>query len=301
MDHPFSGVFPVFQTPFDQQEEIDYPTFDREVEWLLDQGANGIVMGMVSEVLRLSCEERMQLAERCCQRVGDRGKVIISVGAESSHTAATFARHAESAGADALMAIPPVATASTEMDLLDYFCRLVESVQIPVIVQDASGYVGQSMSLRFQVALLEQFGVERIWFKPEAPPIGSRLTKLRDETLGQAIVFEGTGGAGLIDSFKRGIIGTIPGADLIRGIVAIWDALQRGDITTASRIHGPISALISLQPSLDAFLAVEKHLLVRQGVLQNEIVRGPRGFEMDEETCCEVDRLFDLMIEEIEK
>jgi 4-hydroxy-tetrahydrodipicolinate synthase len=64
----------------------------------------------------------------------------------------------------------------------------------------------------------------------------------------------------------------------------------------ARRIHGPLSSLITLQNSLDSFLAVEKHLLVRQGIFKNEIVRGPRGFTLDPETRAEVDRLFDLLM-----
>ena len=91
-------------------------------------------------------------------------------------------------------------------------------------------------------------------------------------------------------------INTMPGADLIRGIVPLWRALEAGDAEKADRIHGPLAALISMQTSLDAFLAVEKHLLVRQGIFKNTLVRGPVGFRLDEETKREVDRLFDRMI-----
>jgi 4-hydroxy-tetrahydrodipicolinate synthase len=91
----------------------------------------------------------------------------------------------------------------------------------------------------------------------------------------------------------------MPGADLITAIVPLWRALVAGDLAAAARIHEPLSALISLQTSLDAFLAVEKHLLCRQGVFRNEIVRGPRGFILDEETRREVDRLFDRITEAV--
>ena len=47
-----SGVFPVFQTPFHENESINWETLERELHWLLDRGANGVVMAMVSEVLR---------------------------------------------------------------------------------------------------------------------------------------------------------------------------------------------------------------------------------------------------------
>ena len=78
-----------------------------------------------------------------------------------------------------------------------------------------------------------------------------------------------------MDSYQRGVVGTMPGADLITALVPLWRALTRGDMARARQIHGPLSSLITLQNSLDSFLAVEKHLLVRQGIFKNEIVRGP--------------------------
>lgn len=294
-----AGVLPVFQTPFHEDESIDFETLAKEIDWLFENGADGIVMAMVSEILRLSDEERRELAEKSCLLADGRGPVVISVGAESSILAEAFAKHAESIGVDALMAIPPVATGSTEGELGKYYRRLFEAVEIPIIVQDASGYVGKPMSIEFQAGLLEDFGPERVWFKPEATPIGPRLSELRNATRSRGRIFEGTGGISLVDSYRRGITGTIPGADLIRAIVPLWESLESGDLEKASRIHGPLSSLISIQTSLDGFLAVEKHLLVRQGIFKNEIVRGPRSFVLDDESRSEVDRLFDLLMKEI--
>lgn len=296
-----TGVLPVFQTPFHLDESIDFETLSREIDWLFEEGANGIVMAMVSEVLRLSDQERNTLTEKSCAFANGRGPVVISVGAESSLQAESFARHAEASGAAALMAIPPVATGATTAELAGYYGRIFDAVDIPIIVQDASGYVGLPMSIEFQAGLLDTYGSDRVWFKPEATPIGPRLSELRDATGGRAQIFEGTGGISLVDSYQRGVSGTIPGADLIRGIVPLWEALENGDLERASRIHGPLSSLISIQTSLDGFLAVEKHLLVRQGVFQNEIVRGPRGFVLDDETRSEVDRLFDLMLKAVQE
>jgi 4-hydroxy-tetrahydrodipicolinate synthase len=156
------------------------------------------------------------------------------------------------------------------------------------------------MPIAMQAKLLDEFGPDRVLYKPEASPIGPKLSELRDATQGRARVFEGTGGIALVDSFKRGIVGTMPGADLIRGLVPLWHALQAGDIEKADRIHGPLAALVSMQTSLDGFLAVEKHLLMRQGIFKNTLIRGPVGFRLDEETRREVDRLFDRMIAAVE-
>jgi 4-hydroxy-tetrahydrodipicolinate synthase len=294
--HQLRGVLPVFQTPWLEDETIDLETLEREIAWLYKSGANGIVMAMVSETLRLDSSEREQLAEAACRFGKERGVVVISVGAESSKVAERYAKHAENVGADAVMAIPPVSIGVGESELLTYYTRIIEAIRIPVIVQDASGYVGKPMPIAMQARLLEEFGPERVQYKPEASPIGPKLSELRDATKGRACVFEGTGGVALVDSFKRGVVGTMPGADLIRGLVPLWKALEAGHIEKADRIHGPLSALISMQTSLDGFLAVEKHLLKRQGIFHNTLVRGPLGFKLDAETTREVERQFDRMI-----
>lgn len=289
-----AGVLPVFQTPYHADETIDYATLEREIDWLFAHRADGVVMAMVSEVLRLATEERKALAAAACRMVRGRGLAVISVGAECTRLAVDFARHAADCGADAVMAIPPVATRISESEAFRYFAAIANSMELPLIVQDASGYVGQPLGISLYQRLLEDFG-PRIYFKPEATPIGPRLSALRQATSGRARVFEGTGGMALVDSFRRGIVGTIPGADLIQGIVALWEALRQGDDRRAYQLSLPISALVALQTNLDAFLAIEKYLLVKQGVLKNAIVRGPVGFELDEETRREVDRLFELI------
>ena len=294
MPTALSGVLPVFQTPFHDDESIDFETLRREIDWLFDRGADGIVMAMVSETLRLSTDERQSLAEHACRCGLSRGSVVISVGAESAHTAERLARHAADVGATALMAIPPISVAVGEDEQLRYFERLLRAVPIPLVVQDASGYVGRPMSIALQSRLWREFH-PRVLFKPEAVPIGPRLSKLRDATDGQAAVFEGSGGIALVDSFRRGIVGTMPGADLIDALVALWRALQAGDEQRAYEISLPLSALVALQTGLDGFLAVEKYLLHKQGIFPNTLVRGPVAFKLDEETRREVDRLFDRL------
>jgi 4-hydroxy-tetrahydrodipicolinate synthase len=281
----------VLQTPFHEDESIDFATLEHEIDWLYEHGADGLTLAMVSEILRLSTDERRQLAEYACRHGRDRGLVVISVGAESAFLAERLARHAQDYGADAVMAAPPVAISALESDLLRYYERIIRTVHIPVIVQDASGYVGQAIPIALLTRLFSEFG-DRVLFKPEAVPIGPRLSALRDATQAKARVFEGSGGIALVDSYRRGIVGTMPGSDLIIPIVALWRALKAGDEERIYRLSLPLSCLIALQTGLDGFLAVEKHLLVKQGVFRNTVVRGPRNFELDEETRQEVDRLF---------
>ena len=181
------------------------------------------------------------------------------------------------------MAIPPVSVAVGEDELKGYYERIIKAIDIPVIIQDASGYVGKPMSIALQAGLFNEYP-EQVLFKPEATPIGPRLTALREATGGRAPVFEGTGGIALVDSYRRGVVGTMPGADLIDALVALWRALQAGDEQRIYRLSAPLAALIAVQTSLDAFLAVEKYLLFKRGIFKNRLIRGPVGYSLDEET-----------------
>jgi 4-hydroxy-tetrahydrodipicolinate synthase len=289
-----AGVLPVLATPFTEYGDLDSAALADEVDFVIGHRADGVVLGMVSEVLRLSSEERDALAEATCRAARGRVGVTVSVGAESLHTAVRHAQHAEAAGAAAVMAIPPLGTTCDDEELFRYYAGIIESVDLPVVVQDASGYLGRPLSIELQANLFAAYG-DRALFKPEAPPIGPRLTRLLQATGGQAKVFEGTGGLALVDSYRRGIAGTMPGPDLPWALVALWHALQAGDDDRADQIHGPLCALVSLQTSLDSFVAVQKHLLHRQGVIPATYSRGPVGYQLDPATEQEVNRLFDRL------
>ncbi len=291
-----SGVLPVFQTPFDQQGEVDFGQLRREINWLLDEEADGVVFAMVSEILRLSSYERDAVAAAVCEYVGTRGTTVISAGAESTKVALTHARHAQLVGASAVMVTPPALHRANDEELFRHFMSIAESVDVPVIVQDASGYVGASLSIELQARLHRVLG-DRCMFKPEAPPVGPRLSELMDATEGQALVFEGTGGLYLIDSFRRGVVGTMPAADLVWALVALWSALVESDFDRAYQVAGPLALMVSLQTGLDSFVAIEKHLLVDQGVIESATMRGPVGDGLDDQTMSECERLMQLLRE----
>jgi 4-hydroxy-tetrahydrodipicolinate synthase len=266
----------------------------REIDWAFETGADGVVVALVSEILRLNAFGRRELAALVCQAARGRGFSVVSVGAESLEEAVEYAQHAESLGASAVMAIPPVAAHSGAAATRDYFAAIANSVSIPLIVQDASSYVGAPIDLGIYLDLLEKFGSDKILFKPEASPLGPNLSKLRDATRGSARIFEGSGGINLVDCYRRGIVGTMPGTDLLDGVVALWNALEAGDEDRIYQLSLPLGALVALQlqGGLDGFLAIEKHLLMRRGIFKNAIQAPPVKWELDSETRAEVDRLF---------
>jgi len=297
MTKRLAGVLPIAHTPFTEHDTIDFASLERQIDWAMRRGAHGFCTGMVSEVLRLTAAERVELMQQHVLLCAGRGAVVASVGAESTRQAVEYARAAERAGCDGMMAIPPISSALPAEELYDYYATLAQAVSLTLIVQDASGYVGQAIPLSVHVRLIDQFGPEKVVFKPEAAPIGPNLSALRDATHGKARIFEGSGGILLVDSFRRGVAGTMPGMEFLDGIIALWRALEAGDEATTYRVYFPICALVALQmqAGLDGFLAVEKYALHRRGLFATDLRRHPFSWSLDEETRREIDRLLERL------
>ena len=288
-----TGVFNVLQTPLTETDEIDEAVFAREIEWLLECGVDGAVLAMVSEVLRFSAEDRRKQWQLVLKLIDGRIPVVASVGAESTYIATSLAKWAEIDGAAAVMATPPSAFATLSNEIKDYYVAIIESVKIPVIVQDASNYLGQPLDISLYVDLIDKYGAERVQFKPEAKPVKERLEMLRDASGGRALVFEGQGGVDLLDTYPIGIVGTMPGAEVPWTLVALFKALKEDNWDRARSIHTPLAKLISYQTTLDAYVAVEKYLLVKQGIFTSARQRGPVGFILTKEAKIEIDAAFD--------
>jgi len=149
------------------------------------------------------------------------------------------------------------------------------------------------MSIEMQARLLEEFGADRVRYKPEATRSARGSAPCATaRAAGQGL--RGHRRIALVDRPPRGIVGTMPGADLIRGIVALWRALEADDERRIYRLSLPISSLVAVQSGLDAFLAVEKLSAGETGVFRNTLVRG-RWLHARRGDAREVDRLFDLV------
>lgn len=288
-----AGVFNVLSTPIDDAGEIDLAVFEREIEWLLKCGMNGAVLAMVSEVLRFSAAERRDQWKAAVKFLNGRAPLVVSVGAESSAIAIKLAKDAQSDGASALMATPPSAFAATADEVKNYYVKIIEAVSIPVIVQDASNYLGKPIELSTYVELIDTYGNERVQFKPEAKPVKERLQELNKISGNRAKVFEGQGGIDLLDTHPLGVVGTMPGAEVPWALVALWKALNQQNMELAHAIHKPLSKLISFQTTLDAYVVIEKYLLVKQGVLTNMNQRGPVGYKLTPEVAKNIDKAYE--------
>ena len=125
-----NGILPILHTPFDSNDQIDQTSLQREIDWAFEQGVRGVCCAMVSEILRLTSQERFDLNRMVVEMTGGRGVVVASVGAESTKQAIEYANQSVADGCNAIMAIPPISTALPLDALYDYFSTLAKSVTV---------------------------------------------------------------------------------------------------------------------------------------------------------------------------
>ncbi|MFZ4063719.1 MAG: dihydrodipicolinate synthase family protein [Candidatus Nanopelagicaceae bacterium] len=290
------GVYPVIQTPLDENDEIDEVVFETEINWLIKCGVKGLVLAMVSEVMRFSAAERRKQWQIVLRILDGRLPLIVSVGGESTAIAVQLAKAAESDGATALIATPPASFPATSSEIHSYYTAIIEAVKIPLIVQDASNYMGQPLELELYGKLLEKYGNTRVQFKPEAKPVRERMAALQEIAGGKAKVYEGQSGLDLLDTHPLGLVGTMPGAEIPWAIVALWEALEAKDFSRATAIHACVKKLVAFQPTIDAYVAVEKYLLVKQGIFTSSRQHGPVSTILSDQTKNEIDLVFNELL-----
>ena len=150
------GVLPIVHTPFKNNNTIDYKILEKEIDWVFETGSHGYCSAMVSEFLRLEQYERLELNKQLAAMNNDRGVVVASVGTESIKESIKLAEAAEKNGCNAVMAIAPVATALPATAKAEYFKAIAQSIDIPLIIQDASGYLGSPLGIALQLEIFHE-------------------------------------------------------------------------------------------------------------------------------------------------
>src|SRR3954467_7149536 len=144
MPDPFHGVLPALITPFtDDGDAIDTRALSAIVDRLIAAGVGGLVPGgSTGEFTTLTNAERRELVEVTVEAAADRVPVVAGTGALSTRETVELSRHAERAGAAAVMVVPPFYDALSWRELLAHYTAVAEAIDIPIVyynVPSASG------------------------------------------------------------------------------------------------------------------------------------------------------------------
>ena len=127
------GIIPALLTPYDADGSVNPAAFKPLVDRLLAAGIGGLfVCGGTGEWWLLSEDERKRVLEAALAAVAGRTKVMIHVGATSTAMSVRLARHAESAGAAAISALPPIGFPLPPECIWDHFRAIGDSCRLPL-------------------------------------------------------------------------------------------------------------------------------------------------------------------------
>jgi 4-hydroxy-tetrahydrodipicolinate synthase len=135
----FRGSFTALVTPF-SNGSVDEAAFRGLVDWQVSEGTSGLVpVGTTGESPTLSHHEHRQVVEWCVEQANGRVPVIAGAGSNSTGEAVELARHAEKAGADAVLVVTPYYNKPTQEGLYQHFKAINDAVGIPIIIYNIPG------------------------------------------------------------------------------------------------------------------------------------------------------------------
>ena len=142
MSITLKGVMQAPVTPLNDDFSVDIPGFERMVDFHIRHGAPAIAWPHhKAESLNMTIEERKLGAEAAVRAAAGRVPVSIFVSALSIEDTMELTRHAEKAGADAILIITPYYLTPTPDEIFEYVVRIATMVDIPVLTYNSPGHL----------------------------------------------------------------------------------------------------------------------------------------------------------------
>jgi 4-hydroxy-tetrahydrodipicolinate synthase len=273
-DAMLRGVFPVLSTPFRESGECDEAGLRRLIRYAAMAGANGVVYpAIASEFSTLTGDERRRLV----QIVLDLGRaegleVIVGISAESPCLSAEHATQAAHGKAAALMLMAPRSAGHDVSAIADFFLASTEGAgDLPVVMQNAPPPLGSSLPVDTLLAVLEAVQAVR-YVKEENVPCGQRISALINSAMPNVLgVMGGAGGRFVLDEYARGACGSMPACEIVEAHVAIWNAVQAGDVAAGRAMFNRVLPLLNMGGVFRQ--SVVKHVLKRRGLIESAFFR----------------------------
>ena len=130
----FHGSMPALVTPF-KDGKIDEQAFRALIDLQIASGSHGVVpVGTTGESPTLTHEEHRRAVAICIDETRGRVPVIAGAGSNNTHEAVELARHAEKAGADAVLVVTPYYSKPTQEGLYQHFRAINDAIGIPILI-----------------------------------------------------------------------------------------------------------------------------------------------------------------------
>ena len=273
---PYSGIWPVAPTPFNDDGTLDLEGMKRVLDLMIDQGVDGIcILANFSEQFLISDAERDILTRLCLEQAGGRVPVIVTVSHFATDIVTARAKQAKELGASIVMMMAPYHGAllkGTPEQTFEQFAR-VGDVGIPIMLQDAP-LSGVDLPVTLLARMAREIEMLKL-FKIECPGTATKLRGLIAEG-GYAIEgpFVGEEAITLLADLDAGATGSMTSAlipELIKPIITHHLAGHRDKAASA---YARVLPTINHENRQCGFRAT-KEALVEGGVIKSAFCRHP--------------------------
>jgi 4-hydroxy-tetrahydrodipicolinate synthase len=291
-DH-LKGCFGLLPTPYTEDYEIHIPDLKAAANFCCTSGQHGIVWPvMVGEFYFLGEEERIRGLDAVMDEVNGRLPVVFGCSGVSLPQVLLFARAAQKANADAIIAMAPARTnAAIAMEM---FRRMADNYDGPIILQNAAAYAPLTGE---QVAQLVDEVPSIEYIKEERPPGPKHIAEIHN-LVGDKVktIFGGFAGRYLPDELTRGADGCMPACEIADLLAKVMEKWWAGDEAGARALHTRLLPLINLETH--PFM---RYILKRRGVFTSLVERAPAGAQaLDEEDKREISLQIEAIKDEVE-
>ena len=130
----FRGSFTALVTPF-KNGSVDEKAFRGLVDWQIAEGTKGSCRSAPPAKARHCRMTSIAIVvEWCIDQARGRVPVVAGAGSNSTNEAIDLARHAEKAGADAVLVVTPYYNKPTQEGLYQHFKAINDAIGIPIII-----------------------------------------------------------------------------------------------------------------------------------------------------------------------
>src|SRR5271170_1846174 len=131
----FSGSMVAIVTPMTADGAVDWPAWDRLLDFHVREGSDGVVVaGTTGESPVLSAAEVEELTRRAVARCRDKLKVIVGAGFNSTGATVESTRSLSRLGVDAVMLVTPYYNKPPQEGLFRHFAAAADASAVPVIL-----------------------------------------------------------------------------------------------------------------------------------------------------------------------
>lgn len=174
------GSYVALVTPFKNQE-IDYTALGHLLDFHLQQKTDGVLLlGTTAETPTLSKEEKEQILLFGIKKLS--GKLPVMVGTGTNNLDQTIAQtvRAKQIGADTALVITPYYTKPTQKGLFEYFSKVVDKTDMPIVIYNVPGRTGVNISASTTVALAKAYPNRIVAIKEASGNIDQASEIVRD-------------------------------------------------------------------------------------------------------------------------